>query len=44
MDHIEYYSTSMAFRMIESSDRLKLLHYIFAEQHKSHAARPTGYL
>ncbi|MBP1728215.1 MAG: type pilus assembly PilZ [Deltaproteobacteria bacterium] len=44
MDHIEYYSTSMAFRMIESSDRLKLLHYIFAEQHKSHAARPSGYL
>ena len=44
MDHIEYYSTSMAFRMIESSDRLKLMHYIFAAQHKSHAASPPRYL
>ncbi len=35
MAHNEYYSTSMAFRMIESSDRLRLMKYIIEEQHKS---------
>jgi c-di-GMP-binding flagellar brake protein YcgR len=44
MAHIEYYSTSMAFRMIESRDRQKLLKYILDEQRQSLAARPPGYL
>lgn len=44
MAHVEYYSTSMAFRMIESRDRLKLMQYILTEQHKSHSALLPDYL
>jgi hypothetical protein len=44
MAHIEYYSTSMAFRMIESSDRLKLMQYILTSQHEQEATPPPGYL
>jgi hypothetical protein len=36
MDRIEYYSTSMSFRMIESNDRSRLIKYILGEQHKLH--------
>jgi hypothetical protein len=34
MDRVEYYSTSMSFRMIDSRDRMNLIRHIFAEQHK----------
>lgn len=33
MSHMEYYSTSMSFRMIDISDRLKLIRYILDKQH-----------
>jgi hypothetical protein len=36
MDRIEYYSTSMSFRMIESNDRSRLIKYILNEQRKMH--------
>jgi len=39
MAHNEYYSTAMALRMVESSDRLRLMKYITAAQHKGH---PSG--
>lgn len=34
MNRIEYYSTSMSFRMIESNDRQKLIRHILAEQRR----------
>jgi hypothetical protein len=34
MDRLEYYSTSMSFRMIESNDRSKLVKYILDEQRR----------
>lgn len=33
-NHVEYYSTSMSFKMIASSDRQKLIRHILAEQHR----------
>lgn len=44
MDHVEYYSSSMSFRMIESSDRLKLLEHILKEQRRNNDEAPPGYL
>lgn len=35
MNRLEYYSTAMSLKMIESSDRQKLLHYIMNEQRKA---------
>jgi hypothetical protein len=44
MDHVEYYSSSMSFRMIENSDRLKLLEHILKEQRRNINEGPPGYL
>jgi hypothetical protein len=35
MDRVEYYSTSMSFRMIESNDRSKLVKYILEKQRRT---------
>lgn len=43
MNRVEYYSTAMTFRLIASNDRQKLLHYIFAAQHNSHATPLSDY-
>jgi hypothetical protein len=42
MNRIEYYSTSMSFRMIESNDRSRLVKYILDEQHITHDAEPEN--
>lgn len=42
--HIEYYSTSMTFRMIESTDRHKLMQYILTAQHQQQNDLQLGYL
>jgi len=34
MNRVEYYSTSMSFKLIESSDRQKLIRHILAEQRR----------
>ncbi|NVN98174.1 MAG: DUF5634 family protein [Geobacteraceae bacterium] len=44
LSHIEYYSTSMIFRMIDSNDRLKLIRHIIDEQHRRIDELPTRYL
>lgn len=44
MAHFEYYSTSMTFRMIESSDRLKLMQYILDTQHQQQVTLPPDHL
>jgi hypothetical protein len=35
MNHVEYHSTAMSFRMIDNSDRQKLIRHILEEQRKS---------
>src|SRR6185369_13451542 len=44
MDRAEYYSTSMSFRMIESSDRSRLIKYILNEQRKTMMQKQENYL
>lgn len=44
LTHMEYYSTSMIFRMIDSSDRQKLIRYIIDEQHRRIDEAPSKYL
>ncbi len=43
MDRIEYYSTSMSFRMIESSDRSKLIKHLLNEQRRAMILRQETY-
>lgn len=44
MSHMEYYSTSMIFRMIDSCDRLKLIRYIIDEQYRQVNEQQSKYL
>lgn len=36
--HVEYYSTSMSIKMIDSNDRLRLIRHILDEEHRAMAA------
>lgn len=38
MAHVEYYSTSVSLKMIDSNDRLKLIRHILDEEHRAMAA------
>lgn len=42
--HIEYYSSSMAIRMIDYTDREHLLNHILQEQRNNMDVNPSGYL
>jgi len=44
MMQIEYYSTLTSFRMIESSDRLKLMKHVLKKQRKNCTTPPASYL
>jgi hypothetical protein len=44
LSHMEYYSTSMIFKMIDGSDRLKVIRHIIDEQHRQIDELPSKYL